>query len=260
MIQGYLKIAASIVELVTRPQIAFRGFTFPPLTGPIGEFINNLLLLGEKFPPLRRFRRRLFIPTDMVRPFKYSAFRGHAERLEKKILGGEIAIKKEAPMEILYTVGNNQLSLPRVSSSVSELAPLVLYLKHYVELGGILIIEEPESHLHPSAVRELAKILASLANEGVKLIITSHSDWLLSQISNLIAANKLNDVELHDKHLSRAEALAPDNVAIFLSKSTEVGVSMDKIEVSDEGIPMDEFNRIQEEIHEERLAISYAGS
>ena len=53
------------------------------------------------------------------------------------------------------------LPLMNTSSMVSELAPVVLYLRHIVQPGDVLIIEEPESHLHPAMQVEFIRQLAA---------------------------------------------------------------------------------------------------
>ena len=77
------------------------------------------------------------------------------------------------------------------SAMVSELAPLVLFLRGIVRQGDLLIIEEPESHLHPGAQTKIAQTLARLVRAGVHVMITTHSNWLLQQISNLIREGEL---------------------------------------------------------------------
>ena len=69
------------------------------------------------------------------------------------------------------------------SSMVSELAPVVLYLRHLVQPGNVLIIEEPESHLHPAAQVEFTRQLAKLVQAGYRVIITTHSEWILEENS-----------------------------------------------------------------------------
>ena len=83
------------------------------------------------------------------------------------------------------------IPLGQASSMVSELAPLVCF---YV--GGdhdTLIIEEPEAHLHPGAQADMAVILARLVRAGVRVIVTTHSDWLLQEIGNLVLEGLLED-------------------------------------------------------------------
>ena len=61
---------------------------------------------------------------------------------------------------------SDPLPLMRASSMVSELAPVVLYLRHLVQPGDVLIIEEPESHLHPAMQVEFTRQLAGLVRLG----------------------------------------------------------------------------------------------
>ena len=69
---------------------------------------------------------------------------------------------------------------------IGFLGPITLFLRGIVQPGDTLIIEEPESHLHPAAQTKIAITLARLVRVGVRVIITTHSDWLLEQISNLV--------------------------------------------------------------------------
>ncbi len=85
------------------------------------------------------------------------------------------------------------------SSMVSELAPVVLFLRHVVGRRDILIIEEPESHLHPEMQVEFARLLAGAVKAGLRVILTTHSEWVAETIGNL--------VELSDLPKSRREAM-----------------------------------------------------
>ena len=48
------------------------------------------------------------------------------------------------------------------------------------EKGDLLIIENPESHLHPQGQAKLGELLARAAHDGVQIIVESHSDHLLN--------------------------------------------------------------------------------
>ena len=77
-----------------------------------------------------------------------------AEVLEADLLSGAILSKNSVTgyPEFSYQPEGWKYELPlmNASSMVSEIAPVVLYLRHVVQRGDLLIIEEPESHLHPA--------------------------------------------------------------------------------------------------------------
>ena len=119
-----------------------------------------------------------------------------AEQLEAELLEGTIEVERpmpEAYPEFLYRPdqGKETLRMSHSSAMVSELAPLVLFLQGVVGQGDLLIIEEPESHLHPGAQTKIAQTLARLVRADVRVIITTHSNWLLQHIGNLIREGEL---------------------------------------------------------------------
>ncbi|MEI3230431.1 MAG: AAA family ATPase [Gordonibacter pamelaeae] len=54
------------------------------------------------------------------------------------------------------------------------------------EPGSLVMIEEPETHLHPRFQRAMAKILADFTKEGKRVLITSHSDHVLQELRKLV--------------------------------------------------------------------------
>jgi len=53
-------------------------------------------------------------------------------------------------------------------------------------VGETLIIDEPELNLHPNNQRKIARVISMIANRGVKVIVSTHSDYLVREINNLI--------------------------------------------------------------------------
>ena len=120
-----------------------------------------------------------------------------ADALESEVLVGKITAKPllSGYPEFFYQPhgAKEEIRLNQTSSMVSELAPLVLFLRGLVRPGDTLIIEEPEAHLHPGAQADMAVILARLVRAGVRVIITTHSEWLLEEIGNLALEGLLEE-------------------------------------------------------------------
>ena len=78
-----------------------------------------------------------------------------AETLEKEAMAGRIGASPSPsgyPVFSYRPLGTgDDIRLTRASSMVSELAPIVLFLRGVTKVGDTLIIEEPEAHLHPAA-------------------------------------------------------------------------------------------------------------
>lgn len=122
----------------------------------------------------------------------------------KEILGAEF--KKENKQDIrFYTKNkrNNKFDIPLylASSSARCVVDIYFYLKHISKIGDILIIDEPESHFTLRNQRLMAKLIAAIVNIGVKVFITTHSDFLIKELNNLILLK--NDFEGKDKRLMK---------------------------------------------------------
>ena len=109
-----------------------------------------------------------------------------ADALESDVLAGQIHLNPSPGgyPDFRYRPYNTKedMRLSQASSMVSELAPLVLFIRGLIQPGDTLIIEEPEAHLHPGAQTEIAATLARLVRAGVRVVVTTHSDWLLKEI------------------------------------------------------------------------------
>ena len=151
----------------------------PSLSGVLADFLEQLINLDER------------------ESLKHRPGTDFATEIERDILSGAIRFdlsETRYPSFFYRPQGwKNDLPLLNTSSMVTELAPVVLYLRHLVDRGDTLIIEEPESHLHPEMQAALARQLARLARSGVHVIVTTHSEWLLDQFANLVRMSELDE-------------------------------------------------------------------
>ena len=164
IMECYGVVASSIMGYAVRGAI-------PTLSSIVGDFMMNLIVYEES-------RRSDNVPIDTI-----------IDVLETEILTGKITSKRlpAGYPDFFYQSQDvkDGIRIDQGSSMVSELAPLVLFLRSGIKPGDTLIIEEPEAHLHPGAQADMAVILARLVRAGIRVIITTHSDWLLEEIGNL---------------------------------------------------------------------------
>jgi predicted ATPase len=88
-----------------------------------------------------------------------------------------------------------EVRLTDVGFGVSQVLP-VLILCYYAPEGSILILEQPEAHLHPKAQTELADVLIdAVTNRNIQIILESHSEYLLSRLQRRIAEKEIASVD-----------------------------------------------------------------
>ena len=78
------------------------------------------------------------------------------------------------------------IPLHLASSSARGLSDLYFYLRHAAQKNQLLIVDEPESHLDTANQIQMARLLARFVRSGIKVLITTHSDYLIKEFNNLI--------------------------------------------------------------------------
>ena len=181
--------------------------------------------------------------------------------LEDRVLQGTIDLDEMSDLpyqDIMYQTDSGKFTIEHTSSMVSELAPLILFLKYLVRPGDLLILEEPESHLHPAAQRQLARGIARLVNAGVQVLITTHSDIIVSQVNNLLALRQASPELVEQGGFEPEDFLQPEQVGAYLFRYSQElgGCETAPLEIDpDTGIDEDEFAAVFEAIYNESIAL-----
>lgn len=244
ILHGYKLLAGIVVGGAAKT--GMEPLEATPFLGVVSDFVSELLIMEP-----RNSSGTSVMPEGLL---------AVAEHLETTVLRGEIDLHfSEMPYpEIRYRSSAGDLPLARTSSLVSELAPIVLWLKHVVNTGDLLILEEPESHLHPASQRRLAEALAMLVRRGVQILITTHSDYLLSQLTNLTRLGSLDEMRRNEFGYGEDVYLKAKEIgAYWFDLNPDMGGTRVKelpITVRD-GIPEDSFNEFVERLYNESVEL-----
>jgi predicted ATPase len=84
------------------------------------------------------------------------------------------------------TLGGDWVRAPNMGFGVSYALPIVL-AGLIASNGGLLVVENPEAHLHPAGQSRMGSFLAWLAGKGVQIILETHSDHVLNGVRRAIA-------------------------------------------------------------------------
>jgi len=88
--------------------------------------------------------------------------------------------------EFLYVKGKEKFHSINVADGIKAFGIIKLLLKgNYIRENTLLIIDEPEVHLHPKWQIEYAKLIVELVKKGIKVLITSHSPFFIEAIDKL---------------------------------------------------------------------------
>ncbi|MBL0702842.1 MAG: ATP-binding protein [Sulfurospirillum sp.] len=131
-----------------------------------------------------------------------------------------------------YKITNQKKSLDLVaaSSSITELSPLLMYLRHGFLLKNSrekIIIDEPELSLHPKAQAKLVEILVKLCNDGLNITLVTHSPFILEALNNHLLRDKIKDKKL-SKKIKAIPGISSDNVSAYLFEDNTIKDILDK--------------------------------
>jgi predicted ATP-dependent endonuclease of OLD family len=237
---------------------------FAPMIAKLSQFRFQTKMKSIELPTFSEPVSDYFIDLSSVEKSNINtAFDGLISSLESQILKGDITIDNESKKIAFRPTGIDlELSLSESSSMISELSPLVVFLKHIInfknggsphktddlELSGfgskssteynILFIEEPEAHLHPEIQVLLMELFAKFPTFKLKLFITSHSDYMFNKLNNMIIKNEIDEANVAVYHLVHKENGTVDNL---------------DMQVTSEGINDENFQDITTQLYNERL-------
>ena len=232
------------------------SFYFPAERHALMELQSFLapLFYTDKSPKVSElplFFRELYFNV-LNSGLKNGEFSRLAEKMSDEIIEGRIVYDKITG-NILYQRNGLVIPLFLASTTVSQMSSLLMVLSGLVRKGELLIIEEPEAHLHPANQTILAKYLVKLIRAGVKILITTHSDYLVDELGAFLLASELEEKKRRKIFKEPDAYLNPDEVSAyaFVPDKAAKGFKTRKLKVDAEnGIDLKEFVKVAMKVHD----------
>ena len=237
--QSYQVLAGAVVRQSASAGI--RPIEIDPLPGTSADFLSLLLSDTED-----QLSRRQDDPR----------FRGLIEDLEAD-LRAEIALEQRATAvdAVVAVTPEGEFPLSLVSSMLSELAPIILVLKGSLCRSDHITIDEPEAHLHPAMQRRVATFLGGVVSRGTGVLLTTHSDFFLGEINNLIRSGRLVDTRTARRGRERSSSDKPTVCALGFSRGESwcVGrlLAIDPVD----GIDGSTFTDVMESLYDDSVQL-----
>ena len=118
--------------------------------------------------------------------------------IKNKFEGWELSIevdggRKDKPAIIYLENKNLKINVSQVGMGISQVLPLIIRAYKPCDAKTLIIVEEPESHLHPFAHAQIAQLFfdSLLIDKNKKYLIETHSQNFVLRLRRLIAEGKL---------------------------------------------------------------------
>lgn len=276
-------------SLFPRPFIASAERTGAAIFRKELNFARNRLLeeMSTKEKDINPFELLSKVYSDYALPVKSNVdFTRQLEDLAKKesfitrelpdilndftdIIGGDYLVTRNDELYYVPKGKRVKLTMDESSSAVRSLLNIGFYLRHVASPGDLLMVDEPELNLHPENQRRVARLFARLVNSGIKVFITTHSDYIIKELNTLImlnqGGNRLRALAERENY-KNSELLTPAKIRVYMAQEalikfdgayrktrcqTLVEADIDGklgIEAPSFDKTIEDMNRIQEEI------------
>lgn len=160
--------------------------------------------------PMAVSGRNYFFGKDIWSEFHEYLYEENPEKKEKdvvslstqiqSVIGGEIQLKEDKfdlDKEIHYVSKDSgiDINIEDAATGIKSFAYLSQLLKNgWLDKETLLLIDEPEAHLHPQWIVEFARLLVKIRKElGVKIVIASHNPDMVAAIQSIAQKEQIID-------------------------------------------------------------------
>ena len=216
-----------------------RFFVVPPLRG----FTESSYSLPQS-PNQELLSRTPDSQTQMAANLKYwEANERKISRLLSEVVGVELDIKLERGPSVRVLNAKNGVNFVNEGFGANQLLWVFERIVNSPD-QSLIVVEEPETHLHPKAQFLLGKLLSEHAFDTKKLILVSHSPHLLSGILTAV----------------KSKTIAANDVALYFFEKEVLGVQVNRASIDEQGTVTGGLKGFMEAAASELIEYASAGT
>lgn len=171
------------------PRLAFEGCPMPPNAIEVGHMGQNCAQVLESLGGKPLDTDRLHPESIPPHFLKYEVERWLSQ-IAREIELEATRLPDSTIYNLRYRSGSAQwVQATNMGFGVSYSLPIVL-AGLTAASGGLLIVENPEAHLHAQGQSKMGAFLAWVAAKGVQVIVETHSDHILNGMRKAIGLDK----------------------------------------------------------------------
>lgn len=175
----------------------------------------------------------------------------------ERLIDGKLVSEKG--LQSLELPNGHKISLTASASSIKELSPLLFYMMNWPNMPLSICLEEPEAHLHPDMQVDVANLLAALFSKQSYFQLTTHSDYFLQRINQLIKIGYIRKEQpeaykrlCEDRKLNNRFYLDAGQIKAYYFHADENHQShVEELEIGRNGIPFSTFFDTVKKMREE---------
>lgn len=218
----------------------------------IAELSKNKAMLTRKIelPGISEPISDYFLMLSNIKGKENAEFSEVYKEIEETILHGSVRFNRSRNTLVYAPEGvDHEFEMTEVSSMVSEISPIVAFLKYIIALAPkraktqrpkpIVFIEEPEAHLHPKNQIRLISLFAKLHKYDIKIIVSSHSNYIFNKLNNLLLKGEIT----------------PDIYSAILLRAGNNGSMSDSMAIDELGVDDTNFVDVTQDLFNEREAL-----
>ena len=194
--------------------------------------------------------------TQLTKSEADQVFIDLAIEIEREILHGEIILNSDGEVEFAPDKGQTKRVPVHLSASfIKTISSIIFFLKHIASKGDMLMIDEPEMNLHPNLQILFARILARISNAGVKVWMSTHSDYIIAELNNLCLVGVLNgkgkQEETSKWGYKPVDYLNKSTMQALYLNGTKVKtqVKIENLEIKDDGVDIASIDNCLNELN-----------